>query len=61
MAYCLLGIFSINMLLLYGEGAKAFVRLQEETLKISNDQSLFAWKYPIAEFYRDEYSEDCKL
>ncbi|KIN08755.1 hypothetical protein OIDMADRAFT_69002, partial [Oidiodendron maius Zn] len=46
MAYCLLGIFGINMPLLYGEGAKAFIRLQEEILKISNDQSLFAWKYP---------------
>ena len=61
MAYCLLGIFDINMPLLYGEGAKAFIRLQEEILKISNDQSLFAWKYPIIEFYRDEYSEDFKL
>ncbi|PMD24481.1 HET-domain-containing protein [Hyaloscypha hepaticicola] len=44
MAYCLLGVFGINMPLLYGEGAKAFIRLQEEILKISNDQSLFAWK-----------------
>lgn len=61
MAYCLLGVFSINMPLLYGEGAKAFIRLQEEILKISNDQSLFAWKYPIVESYRDEYSEDFKL
>jgi hypothetical protein len=26
-AYCLLGIFDINMLLLYGEGEKAFLRL----------------------------------
>ena len=40
MAYCLLGIFNINMPLLYGEGEKAFVRLQEEILKVSNDQSL---------------------
>ena len=30
MAYCLLGIFDVNMPLLYGEGAKAFGRLQEE-------------------------------
>jgi len=37
MAYCLLGIFRINMPLLYGEGAKAFVRLQEEIMKNSND------------------------
>jgi hypothetical protein len=43
MAYCLLGIFGINMPLLYGEGKKAFLRLQEEIMKVSEDQSLFAW------------------
>jgi hypothetical protein len=31
------------MPLLYGEGKKAFIRLQEEILKTSEDQSLFAW------------------
>ncbi|KAG9232951.1 heterokaryon incompatibility protein-domain-containing protein [Amylocarpus encephaloides] len=45
-AYCLVGIFNVNMPLLYGEGEKAFIRLQEEILKSSNDQSLFAWKGP---------------
>lgn len=44
MAYCLLGIFDVNMPLLYGEGEKAFVRLQEEIMKDSEDQSLFAWR-----------------
>lgn len=43
LAYCLLGIFDVNMPLLYGEGEKAFVRLQEEIMKDSMDQSLFAW------------------
>ncbi|KAI1388661.1 heterokaryon incompatibility protein-domain-containing protein [Hypoxylon trugodes] len=43
-AYCLLGIFGINMPLLYGEGAKAFIRLQEEICKQTTDMSLFAWK-----------------
>ncbi|KAJ5629295.1 hypothetical protein N7528_002952 [Penicillium herquei] len=42
-AYCLLGIFGINMPLLYGEGDAAFFRLQEEIIKHSDDQSLFAW------------------
>jgi hypothetical protein len=42
-AYCLLGLFSIHMPLLYGEGDRAFIRLQEEILKQSSDQSLFAW------------------
>ncbi|KAK2053173.1 heterokaryon incompatibility protein [Colletotrichum caudatum] len=45
MAYCMLGIFDINMPLLYGEGAKAFTRLQEEILRTSTDQSLFAWSW----------------
>jgi hypothetical protein len=49
-AYCLLGIFDINMPLLYGEGGdKAFLRLQEELLKSSDDQSLFAWGQTIAD------------
>ena len=43
MAYCLLGIFGVNMPMLYGEGERAFIRLQEEILKESGDQSLFAW------------------
>jgi hypothetical protein len=43
-AYCLLGIFGINMPLLYGEGGeKAFLRLQNEVLRKTEDQSIFAW------------------
>ncbi|KAF2398077.1 NAD(P)-binding protein [Trichodelitschia bisporula] len=43
-AYCMLGLFGINMPLLYGEGVRAFIRLQEEIIKISDDHSLFAWR-----------------
>ena len=43
-AYCLLGIFDINMPLLYGEGARAFLRLQEEIVKTSADQTIFCWE-----------------
>lgn len=43
MAYCLLGIFDVNMPLLYGEGNKAFTRLQEEIIKTSNDHTIFCW------------------
>jgi hypothetical protein len=43
LAYCLLGIFDINMSMLYGEGEKAFVRLQEEIIRKSDDHSIFAW------------------
>lgn len=45
-AYSLLGIFDVNMPLLYGEGIKAFIRLQEEIMRVSDDQSLFAWGLP---------------
>jgi hypothetical protein len=43
-AYSLLGLFDVNMPLLYGEGErKAFLRLQGEIMKNSDDHSLFAW------------------
>lgn len=44
LAYCLLGIFNVNMPMLYGEGQKAFIRLQEEIIKENPDMSIFAWK-----------------
>lgn len=44
LVYCLLGIFDINMTLLYGEGIqKVFRRLQEEILRKSTDQTILAW------------------
>ncbi|KAI1782983.1 heterokaryon incompatibility protein-domain-containing protein, partial [Ganoderma leucocontextum] len=42
-AYSLLGLFDINMPILYGEGERAFRRLQEEIMRRIPDQSLFAW------------------
>jgi len=43
-AYCLLGIFDINMPLLYGERDCAFERLQEEIIRRSDsDDSILAW------------------
>lgn len=44
LAYCLMGIFAVNMPMLYGEGPRAFIRLQEEIMRDSDDQSLFAWR-----------------
>ena len=44
-AYCLLGLLNINMPLLYGEGNKAFIRLQEAILSSSDDISPLAWGY----------------
>ncbi|KAI1159530.1 heterokaryon incompatibility protein-domain-containing protein [Nemania serpens] len=42
-AYSLLGIFNVNMPLLYGEGHKAFIRLQEEIINHIHDVSILAW------------------
>lgn len=44
-AYCLLGIFDIHMPMLYGEGDRAFARLQEEIMKATDDSTLLSWGY----------------
>jgi hypothetical protein len=41
-AYCLLGLFGVNMPLIYGEGRNAFRRLLEAIIKVSNDQSILS-------------------
>ena len=47
-AYSLLGLFDVNMPLLYGEGEyKAFQRLQYEIVRSRNDESIFAWSSPM--------------
>ncbi len=43
MSYSLLGILQVNMPMLYGEGHRAFRRLQEEVIKKYNDLSIFSW------------------
>jgi len=43
-AYCLMGLFAINMPLLYGEREREFIRLQEEIIKVIDDDSIFAWR-----------------
>ncbi|KAK8065072.1 HET-domain-containing protein [Apiospora hydei] len=58
-AYSLLGIFDVNMPLLYGEGGvKAFIRLQEEILKSSNDHTIFAWRVPRVEVSESQEFHD---
>ncbi|KAF9220845.1 hypothetical protein BS17DRAFT_738923, partial [Gyrodon lividus] len=42
-SYCLLGIFDVQMPVMYGERDKAFVRLQEAIIKKTSDPSLFDW------------------
>ncbi len=42
-AYSLLGLFHVNMPLLYGEGQNAFQRLQHEIIRKSTDQSILTF------------------
>jgi len=42
-AYSLLGIFDLSMPLLYGEGNRAFYRLQEAIMHSTPDLSILAW------------------
>ncbi|KAI1389416.1 heterokaryon incompatibility protein-domain-containing protein [Hypoxylon trugodes] len=56
-AYCLLGLFGVSMPLIYGEGERAFIRLQEAIIKESDDHSIFAWtnatpRYPDTKIVR---------
>lgn len=47
MTYCLLGIFDVSMPLLYGEGDKAFLRLQKEIInQFDDDMTIFVWTWP---------------
>ncbi|KAF2650581.1 HET-domain-containing protein [Lophiostoma macrostomum CBS 122681] len=56
-AYCLLGIFDINMPMLYGEGGtKAFLRLQEEIIKQDTDMSIFAWTAHVTSEIDEDFS-----
>ncbi|GKU21783.1 unnamed protein product [Fusarium langsethiae] len=43
MAYCLLGIFNVTMPMIYGEGRKAFERLQLKIMEQTTDDSILAW------------------
>lgn len=47
-AYSLLGIFDIHLAPQYGEGIRAFSRLQDEIMLTYGtfDESLFAWQWP---------------
>ncbi|KAM5539582.1 hypothetical protein V8D89_006691 [Ganoderma adspersum] len=46
-AYCLMGLFGVSMPTNYGEGRRAFVRLQYEIMQHDSDMSLFAFGYRV--------------
>ncbi|KAK1758916.1 vegetative incompatibility protein HET-E-1 [Echria macrotheca] len=48
LAYCLMGLFDVNLPILYGEGLRhAFRRLQLEIMAKTTDHSIFAWDYSL--------------
>jgi hypothetical protein len=58
-AYCLMGLFQVNMALLYGEGDR---EIQEVIIQQCDDQSLFAWNASCLSIRdRDEGSDPDQL
>lgn len=45
-AYSLMGLFDVNMPMIYGEQERAFTRLQEHIISKSADESIFVWDLP---------------
>ncbi|KAG8792169.1 hypothetical protein FRC16_011513 [Serendipita sp. 398] len=50
MAYCLIGIFCVNLSIAYGEKEGAFYRLQAEIMQNSDDRSLLDWQGPASAY-----------
>jgi hypothetical protein len=44
MAYCLIGVFNVDLPIAYGERDRAFHRLQAELIQNSDDKSVFTWQ-----------------
>ncbi|KAI9062594.1 HET-domain-containing protein [Trametes sanguinea] len=57
-AYSLMGMFGVNMSTVYGEGTRAFTRLQEEILKQLPDQTIFVWGTTSNAIYDAPLSSD---
>ncbi|OSD04010.1 hypothetical protein PYCCODRAFT_169305 [Trametes coccinea BRFM310] len=55
-AYSLMGIFGVNIPVIYGEGSNAFYRLQEEILRRIPDQSIFAWGRMLSCWPHDQFN-----
>ena len=58
-AYCLLGIFGVNMPLLYGEGNRAFARLQAAIMETTSDHTMFAWDHGIPATHSERSEFGC--
>ena len=58
-SYCLLGLFGVQMPLLYGEGSKAFRRLQIELIDAYDDDSIYLWDVKDTQVIPDHRMSDC--
>lgn len=56
-AYSLMGLFSVYMAPMYGEGTHAFIRLQQAILQTSNDHSIFAWTSPPSDTFSGGFEQ----
>jgi hypothetical protein len=61
LAYSLLGLFDIHMPLIYGEGIRAFRRLQEEIIRNSDDTSIFCFNMERMTALRDSLALEQSL
>jgi hypothetical protein len=63
-AYCLFGLFDVNMPMLYGEGKKAFARLQHEIIRQVEDFTILVWTSGIHEIgpqrHRSKLEAGCR-
>jgi hypothetical protein len=55
-AYSLMGLFDINMPMIYGKREKAFLRLQQQIVHQCKDESLFAWPMELGGDTASTYS-----
>lgn len=56
-AYSLMGLFDVNMPMVYGEREQAFIRLQHQIISKSTDESIFAWDLDLLD---DGQTRDAK-
>ena len=60
-AYCLLGLFGVQLPLLYGEGNKAFRRLQIQLIDAYDDDSIYVWNATDTEDTSDYRHENLSI
>lgn len=48
-AYSLMGLLDVNMPMIYGDRERAFIRLQEQIIFNSTDESIFVWDLNLLE------------